>query len=106
MKIKMISQASIYGIDFYQKKMSPHKGYCCAYRYYTGKNSCSEFTKKSILKFGLLKSIPYFFEHLKKCKKVYELNRNNTNDKTPIETSKKNKKVDGCNEACGILACL
>ncbi len=101
----MISQISIYGIEFYQKHISPYKGYSCAYRYYTGKDSCSEFTKKSILKFGFLKSIPYFVEYLKKCKRVYNINEGSTQEEK-IERNKKDKEVDGCNEACGVLSCL
>jgi len=55
-------------INFYQKWISPYKGYSCAYKYYTNKHSCSEFAKKSIQKFGIIKSIPLINIHLKKCK--------------------------------------
>ena len=95
----MISKISIKSIVLYQKHISPHKGYCCAYRYYTGEDSCSEYTKNMIIKLGFFKSIPYFFSRIKECKNVYLMNEHKTD-------TKKNEKVDICNEACGVLACL
>ena len=59
-------------IIFYQKLISPHKGYCCAYRAYSGNASCSEFTKITIQKNGLIKAIPSIKKQFLKCKIAFE----------------------------------
>jgi putative component of membrane protein insertase Oxa1/YidC/SpoIIIJ protein YidD len=37
------AQAAMMLIRGYQKWISPRKGFCCAYRYFTGARGCSEF---------------------------------------------------------------
>jgi putative component of membrane protein insertase Oxa1/YidC/SpoIIIJ protein YidD len=59
-------------IDFYQKHISPRKGYVCVHRYYHGGDSCSEYAKKSIIEFGLIKTIPLFFSRLRECEQAYK----------------------------------
>ncbi len=93
----MTKSISIQIINFYQQKISPYKGYSCAYKYYTNKHSCSEFAKKSINKFGLIKSIPLIGSHLQKCKKIYLAN---------INKKQTTKKIDWCNETAGVCGCL
>lgn len=94
----MIRKISIHSIQFYQKNISPYKGYSCAYRHYTGKDSCSEFTKKCILKYGVVKSIPLFKKQIERCKIVYYENQHN------------HSKPDGyekfCNSCATIAPCI
>ena len=92
----MINKLAIIGISYYQQYISPHKGYCCAYKHYTGKSSCSEFTKESIKKYGIIKTFPLFKEQIKRCQAVYFSEK----------IKKPKKEIDKCNEAAGICACL
>jgi len=92
----MLNKVAILSIDYYQQNISPYKGYKCAYKYYTGEYSCSEFTKNCILKFGVVKSIPLFRERIEKCRVIYFSNK---------ETKSK-KEIDKCNELAGVCACL
>lgn len=93
----MINNLAIVVIEYYQKYISPHKGYCCAYSYYTGKPSCSEFTKQCIQKYGIIKTIPLFSKQIEKCKIVYF---------AEYEKEKNKKEIDKCNEMAGVCACL
>jgi len=90
----MISKIAISSIKFYQVYISPHKGYCCAYSHYTGKKTCSEFTKECIKKYGVVKSYFLHKKHIEKCQIVY------------FSEIKKKKEVDMCNELAGVCACL
>ncbi len=42
-------------IAFYQRCLSPYKGFCCAYRRHTGRASCSELGRRVIRRYGVLK---------------------------------------------------
>lgn len=41
-------------IKFYQRNISPHKGFCCAYAAYTSDPSCSALGYRAIRRFGVL----------------------------------------------------
>ena len=92
----MLDKIAILWIKGYQKYISPYKGYKCAYSYYTKGCSCSEYAKKSIIHYGIIKSIPLIDLRLKECRAVYFENKE----------KKKNSEVDACNEIAGVCACL
>jgi putative component of membrane protein insertase Oxa1/YidC/SpoIIIJ protein YidD len=48
---------AISAISLYQRFISPHKGFSCAYRVLYGGESCSQFFKRSIATEGLLVAI-------------------------------------------------
>ncbi|MDD3466624.1 MAG: membrane protein insertion efficiency factor YidD [Campylobacterales bacterium] len=79
-----MGKSAIFFINIYQKYISPKKGYVCAHRHYHGGDSCSEYTKKCISEFGIIKTIPLFFERLDDCKKTFnehqEEERNQSSD--------------------------
>jgi putative component of membrane protein insertase Oxa1/YidC/SpoIIIJ protein YidD len=52
----------------YQKHISPKKGFSCAYRVLHGKESGSEFIKRTILEQGLMEAIPAAKHRLQACK--------------------------------------
>jgi putative component of membrane protein insertase Oxa1/YidC/SpoIIIJ protein YidD len=41
-------------IRLYQKYISPHKGFCCAYRKHTGRASCSALGYRAVRRYGVL----------------------------------------------------
>jgi uncharacterized protein len=58
-------------IRFYQRRISPHKGFCCAYRSHLDRDSCSELGLRAIRRYGLLKGIGVLQERLKLCGVTY-----------------------------------
>jgi putative component of membrane protein insertase Oxa1/YidC/SpoIIIJ protein YidD len=53
----MLSNGAIALIGTYQRYVSPHKGFCCAYRVHTGRSSCSEFARRAIRRLGLIEGL-------------------------------------------------
>ena len=45
---------ALVAIAFYQRFISPYKGFCCAYRIHTGRHSCSALGSRAIRRFGVL----------------------------------------------------
>lgn len=67
----MLNRFAVRCIEFYQKHISPKKGYVCAHKYYYGGDSCSEYMKKSIVELGIVRAAVLFAVRLKECKKAY-----------------------------------
>lgn len=84
----MVSFISIQLINFYQKFISPYKGFCCAYRVDTGGASCSQYTKMVIKQHGLYKAFPLIKAQFKACessvkkleKKMYKRSNDSCSD--------------------------
>ena len=57
-----------YCISCYQKRLSPHKGFSCAHRGLHKGDSCSEFTKKSILEKGIFASLKEIKQRFNECR--------------------------------------
>ncbi|MGI0488108.1 membrane protein insertion efficiency factor YidD [Pantanalinema rosaneae CENA516] len=55
-------------ISFYQRQISPHKGFACAYRVLHGNESCSQYIKRTIQIHGLWQSLPLIRERFQACK--------------------------------------
>jgi len=64
----MLIKLSIIIINLYQKYISPHKGYCCAYRVDTGEDSCSQYAKVTIEEHGLFSAFPHIREQFDRCR--------------------------------------
>jgi len=101
----MLSRVSIAAINFYQHYISPHKGYCCAYRVYTGENSCSQYAKTVINEHGLLNAFPLIKEQFERCAFAAQ--------NLEKEREEKKKKSDtevlgdyACDLGCHTLDCL
>jgi putative component of membrane protein insertase Oxa1/YidC/SpoIIIJ protein YidD len=58
-------------IEFYQRRLSPHKGYRCAHRAHHGGMSCSEFAKQTILVQGLMAALPAMKRRFSECRATY-----------------------------------
>lgn len=55
-------------IRFYQKFLSPRKGFCCAYRKHTGGRSCSGFALVAVRRYGVSALWRSFPKRLDECK--------------------------------------
>lgn len=65
----MLSRMALSGIHFYQHKISPHKGFSCAYRvYHNDDTGCSGYAKRKIQELGFLKAIPFMLQRKRDCK--------------------------------------
>ena len=54
-------------IRFYQRFISPRKGFCCAYAAYTGDASCSALGYRAIRRFGLRHGMAVLERRLARC---------------------------------------
>ena len=66
----------------------PHKGYCCAHKAYTGEDSCSQYAKVVIGKYGFFSAFPLIKEQFNKCSFAAEAikNREKKNKKNNLDT--------------------
>ncbi|MDB9444654.1 MAG: membrane protein insertion efficiency factor YidD [Sphaerospermopsis sp.] len=69
---KLIRKISVFGINFYQKHLSPYKGYCCAHRILHGGDSCSEYVKKAFLEQDLNTAIQLSRQRFTECGQAAE----------------------------------
>jgi len=94
-------------IIFYQKYISPHKGYCCAYRAYSGKNSCSEFAKVTIQENGFIKAILSIKKQFLKCKIAFKEIEKEKKQKDMKDNTANFCVIDGCTSAsCEVLTSI
>lgn len=61
-------QTASHLITFYQKRLSPYKGFACAHRVLHGGESCSQYTKRLILERGLFGARPFVRRRFQACK--------------------------------------
>ena len=59
-------------IAFYQRYLSPHKGYHCAHRRRHGGLSCSEYVKQTIATVGLRRSLPLVGQRFQACRAAHK----------------------------------
>jgi putative component of membrane protein insertase Oxa1/YidC/SpoIIIJ protein YidD len=101
----MIDCLLIKSINLYQKWISPHKGYRCAYSAYYGGESCSSYGKRIIVEYGWLYFFKHFYGRLAECKySSVMLNENSKN----TDNEKENKQSDeysNCNPVEEPVAC-
>lgn len=65
----MLSKMALSGINLYQHKISPKKGFSCAYRvFHNDDTGCSGYAKRQIQSLGLWRAIPLIRARLKACK--------------------------------------
>ena len=62
---------AVKSIQGYQRYVSPHKGFSCAYRKLHGQKSCSQYFLSMISQLGLVEAIPLFHQRLADCKAAH-----------------------------------
>lgn len=67
----MLRRLALAAIRGYQRYLSPHKGFCCAYRLHTGHSGCSELGFRAIRLHGLLRGGLILRQRLWLCGVVY-----------------------------------
>jgi len=58
-------------ITFYQRLISPYKGFCCAYRVHSGHASCSVLGYRAIRRFGVWHGVRILRQRLARCGAVH-----------------------------------
>lgn len=54
-------------IRFYQRYLSPYKGFCCAYRFHTGRASCSALGYRAVRRHGAVAGLVMLRERMFLC---------------------------------------
>ena len=62
---------ALHAIAAYQRYISPHKGFCCAYRSPMGRLSCSSYAAKAIARSGILIGVRLTLRRLRRCSAAY-----------------------------------
>jgi putative component of membrane protein insertase Oxa1/YidC/SpoIIIJ protein YidD len=60
----------IHSIRWYQRYLSPQKGFSCAYSRLYGAESCSEYFRQMVKTYGLSKATSLFEQRLRDCKQA------------------------------------
>ena len=60
-------QLLLFAIRAYQRYLSPHKGYCCAYRAYTSRASCSALGLRAVQIYGAHAGLIILRKRLYRC---------------------------------------
>lgn len=69
--MKAADALALAAIRFYQRRISPHKGFSCALRVVTGGASCSAYGYAVIARFGLLRGLGLLQRRLELCGHVH-----------------------------------
>lgn len=67
----MLSKMALGAIWGYQRYLSPHKGFRCAYSVHHGGTGCSGFAKSAIRDHGVWRAIPAIRKRLQDCRMAY-----------------------------------
>jgi len=68
-----LNHIAVFSIEIYQRILSPIKGYRCAYHaLYKNEVSCSEYGKRAIKKYGIIKGSDLLFARFNECSKASE----------------------------------
>jgi len=67
-----MKDVALLAIRCYQRWLSPRKGFCCAYRAYTGGASCSTLGARAIRRFGVWRGLQVLDGRLQQCRRAHE----------------------------------
>ncbi len=67
----MTREAALAAIGVYQRYVSPHKGFCCAYRVHTGRASCSVLGARVIRRWGVRRGLAVLKLRLRLCGEIH-----------------------------------
>lgn len=92
-------------IDFYQRRLSPHKGYRCAHRVYHGSVSCSEYGRQVIQARGLFAGLTLIAGSIQECRSAYAALQT-SGEPPPVEQKKGAPSVAGQGDTCANICTL
>ncbi|MEC4804377.1 MAG: membrane protein insertion efficiency factor YidD [Jaaginema sp. PMC 1079.18] len=102
-KLKSYAQYNgVYLITFYQKYISPYKGFACAHRVLYKKDSCSQYVKTLLIEQDLQSAIALSHQRFRDCKKarlILQSKQLNSEDFEKESPKRKPRKNHFCSEA-------
>lgn len=106
----VLRYAAAGAISGYQRFLSPHKGFCCAHRALHGGWSCSEYARRAVLRFGLLRFVMLQRRRFSRCANAYVILQAQPPKEDDVEYKDfpwkqclKSKGIDYSTEACCCL---
>ncbi|MEM7644176.1 MAG: membrane protein insertion efficiency factor YidD [Pseudomonadota bacterium] len=104
----MFSQAALAGIEFYQHRISPRKGFRCAHSVLHGGTGCSGFAKHAIREAGLWYALPAIRQRFRDCGLAYDALRQDRQDDRTKHRQRTGKRRERCVETacCGAEGCV
>jgi putative component of membrane protein insertase Oxa1/YidC/SpoIIIJ protein YidD len=63
----LIARQVVMGVGLYQRYLSPHKGYRCAYHAATGRHSCSRYAQLVIGRRGIWQGVLLLRRRFRRC---------------------------------------
>jgi len=87
-------QLALAAIGAYQRYVSPHKGFCCAYRAHTGGASCSTLGARVIRRHGLFTGCVLLRRRLKRCGTVHR--QFHRSESRPLAAQRGDCDLGGC----------
>jgi len=66
-----MKDVALAAIGIYQRYVSPHKGFCCAYRVHTGRASCSALGARAIRRWGVWRGLQVLRLRMHCCGEVH-----------------------------------
>lgn len=104
---------AISAIALYQQYLSPHKGWCCAYRVLTGKDSCSQYARHAIESVGFVAGLALIWTRLRTCGQAHlalseqrGAKRGKNSRGSYAEGAKKDVAAEACCAGCNLLSWL
>ncbi|BBM86157.1 hypothetical protein UABAM_04543 [Candidatus Uabimicrobium amorphum] len=85
---------AIQAINFYQRFISPYKGFCCAHKVHHKQESCSQYIKRQILEKGLWNSLRLAGLRFRECKEA-SIVLNSSIENQKYEQPRKQEKANG-----------
>lgn len=113
-------QATAQSINFYQRYLSPHKGFACAHRVLHHGESCSQYVKRVVVERGWGEAVPLIRDRFRACKAAkYELQQRQAlamsqEENDPEPQRKEQNSASGCSSwdtsgcdgtGCDLLEC-
>lgn len=105
--LPMLRLAAAGAVGMYQRHISPHKGFCCAYRVHTGRVSCSEFGRRVIMRLGLVAFFRLMPRQFARCRAAFaSLTLRHAHGDDESRGGRIRGALDSCDCAdCGLSAC-
>lgn len=103
----MLREPALAAIGVYQRYISPHKGFCCAYRAHTGAASCSMLGARVIRRHGLFAGCVLLRRRLERCGEVHR--QFHPGPQRPLAAQRGDCDVGGCDspgdgcDACDVF---
>ena len=67
----MLKALALAAIAFYRRFISPHKGFSCAFRVHTGRDSCSTYGQRVVRRYGAQAGVQLIQRRLKACSRTH-----------------------------------